>query len=64
MKLRMYDGQTFLYNNLMFAVVGYLIELQSGKTWEQFVKERIFDPLQMNSTSYSTADMTSEGGAS
>jgi CubicO group peptidase (beta-lactamase class C family) len=47
----------FLYNNLMFAAVGYLIELQSGKTWEQFVKERIFDPLQMNSTSYSIADM-------
>jgi len=49
--------ETFLYNNLMFAAVGYLIELQSGKTWEQFVKERIFDPLQMNSTSYSVADM-------
>jgi len=49
--------QTFLYNNLMFAAVGYLIELQSGKTWEQFVKERIFDPLRMNSTSYSIADM-------
>jgi len=49
--------QTFLYNNLMFAAVGYLIELQSGRTWEQFVKERIFDPLQMNSSSYSIADM-------
>jgi CubicO group peptidase (beta-lactamase class C family) len=49
--------QTFLYNNLMFAAVGYLIELQSGKTWEQFVKERIFDPLQMNATSYSIRDM-------
>jgi CubicO group peptidase (beta-lactamase class C family) len=47
----------FLYNNLMFAAVGYLIELRSGKTWEQFVKERIFDPLHMNSTSYSIADM-------
>jgi CubicO group peptidase (beta-lactamase class C family) len=49
--------QTFLYNNLMFAAVGYLIELQSGKTWEQFVKERILDPLQMDSTSYSIADL-------
>ncbi|HEV3196480.1 MAG TPA: serine hydrolase [Bryobacteraceae bacterium] len=49
--------QTFLYNNLMFAAVGYLIELQSGKTWEQFVKERIFDPLQMNATGYSIAEM-------
>ncbi len=49
--------ETFLYNNLMFAAVGYLIELQSGKTWEQFVQERIFDPLEMTSTSYSIADM-------
>jgi CubicO group peptidase (beta-lactamase class C family) len=48
---------TFLYNNLMFAAAGYLIELQSGKTWEQFVRERIFDPLGMRSTSYSIADM-------
>ena len=49
--------QTFLYNNLMFAAVGYLIELQSGKTWEQFVKERILEPLEMSSTSYRIADM-------
>jgi CubicO group peptidase (beta-lactamase class C family) len=49
--------EAFLYNNLMFAAVGYLIELQSGKTWEQFVREKIFDPLQMNSTSYSISDM-------
>jgi CubicO group peptidase (beta-lactamase class C family) len=49
--------ETFLYNNLMFAAVGYLIELQSRKTWEQFVKEKILDPLEMNSTSYSIAEM-------
>ena len=49
--------ETFLYNNLMYAAAGYLIELQSGKTWEQFVKERILDPLQMTSTSYAISDM-------
>jgi len=49
--------QTFLYNNLMYAAAGYLIELQSGKTWENFVRERIFKPLDMNSTVYSIADM-------
>src|SRR3974377_1865406 len=36
---------TFLYNNLMFSAVGYMIELQSGKTWEQFVRDRILSPL-------------------
>ncbi len=49
--------ETFLYNNLMYAAAGYLIELQSGKPWEQFVKERILDPLEMGSTSYSILDM-------
>src|SRR6266478_2851137 len=32
----------FLYNNMMYAAAGYLIELQSGKTWEEFVRDRIF----------------------
>jgi CubicO group peptidase (beta-lactamase class C family) len=50
--------ETFLYNNLMFAAVGYIIEQKSGKTWEQFVRERIFTPLDMNSTTYSISDMT------
>jgi CubicO group peptidase (beta-lactamase class C family) len=33
------------YQNHMFATVGLLIERVSGKTWEEFVKERIFAPL-------------------
>ena len=49
--------QTFLYNNLMYAAAGYIIELQSGKTWEDFVRERIFAPLEMTSTVFSIADM-------
>jgi CubicO group peptidase (beta-lactamase class C family) len=49
--------QTFLYNNLMFAAVGYMIELQSGRTWEQFVRERILQPLDMKSTGYTIAEM-------
>ena len=52
--------QTFLYNNLMYAAVGYIIELQSGKPWEEFVRERIFKPLEMTSTVYSIADMTKQ----
>jgi CubicO group peptidase (beta-lactamase class C family) len=49
--------QIFLYNNMMFAGVGYIVELQSGKTWEDFVRERIFKPLDMNSTIYTIADL-------
>lgn len=51
--------QRFLYNNLMYCAVGYAIELQSGKRWEQFVRERILDPLAMKQTCYSIAQMCS-----
>src|SRR5690349_14641419 len=49
--------ETFLYNNLMFAAVGQIIEMKSGKKWEDFVRERIFAPLEMNTTNYTIADM-------
>ena len=52
--------QSFLYNNLMFAGVGYMIELQSGKTWEQFVRDRILQPLDMKSTGYTIAEMVKQ----
>ena len=49
--------QIFLYNNMMYAGAGYAIELQSGKPWAQFVRERILQPLGMNSTVFTIADM-------
>jgi CubicO group peptidase (beta-lactamase class C family) len=49
--------ETFLYNNLMFAAVGQIIEIKSGKKWEDFVRERIFTPLDMNTSCYTIADM-------
>jgi CubicO group peptidase (beta-lactamase class C family) len=49
--------EIFLYNNMMYAGAGYIIELQSGKTWEEFVRDRIFKPLDMNSTVYTIADL-------
>jgi CubicO group peptidase (beta-lactamase class C family) len=50
--------EAFLYNNLMFAAVGQMIELQSGKRWEDFVREKILNPLDMKATGYSISDMT------
>ena len=49
--------QIFLYNNMMYAGVGYTIQLQSGKPWADFVRERILQPLNMNSTVFTIADM-------
>lgn len=35
------------YQNLMYMTAGYLVEQISGRTWEEFVIERIFQPLGM-----------------
>jgi len=49
--------QTFLYNNMMYAGAGYVIELLSGKKWEDFLRERLLGPLGMTSTVFSIADL-------
>jgi CubicO group peptidase (beta-lactamase class C family) len=49
--------QTFLYNNMMYAGAGYVIELLSGKPWEDFVRERLLSPLGMTSTVFSIDEM-------
>ncbi len=35
------------YSNVAFGILGMLIERVSGKSYGDFLKERIFDPLQM-----------------
>ena len=49
--------QSSLYNNMMYAAAGYCLELIMGKTWENFVQENIFNPLNMNSTLFTIEEM-------
>jgi CubicO group peptidase (beta-lactamase class C family) len=49
--------QGFLYNNLMYAASGQIINLMEGKTWEEYVREKLLKPLQMNNTVFEIADM-------
>jgi CubicO group peptidase (beta-lactamase class C family) len=39
----------FDYDNLLYMVAGQIIPAVTGKSWEDFVTERILDPLQMRS---------------
>lgn len=41
---------SFIYQNIFYLAAGQLIEKVSGKPWEEFVKERIFNPLGMTNT--------------
>jgi CubicO group peptidase (beta-lactamase class C family) len=36
------------YDNLLYMVAGEVIERVSGKSWSEFIEERIMKPLQMN----------------
>ncbi len=47
----------FGYQNLMFTVAGKVLERVSGRSWQQFVKERILTPLAMNRTTASIKDL-------
>jgi CubicO group peptidase (beta-lactamase class C family) len=40
-------GTRFRYYSGGFAILGRIIEVVSGKPYEQFIKERVFDPLGM-----------------
>lgn len=45
--------EKFQYNNFMFGVAGLVIEKVTGKTWEEFVEGRIFNPLGMATSNFS-----------
>ncbi len=47
----------FGYQNLMFIAAGKVIERVSGKTWSQFVTERILTPLGMSRTTTSVKSL-------
>jgi CubicO group peptidase (beta-lactamase class C family) len=45
-------GEKYNYNNSGYYLLGYLIEKVSGKSYEQYLKENIFEPLGMKDTGY------------
>lgn len=47
--------ERFQYNNLMFMTAGYLAGQLTGKTWEEAMRERLFEPLGMMRTNFSVA---------
>ncbi|MBP1666175.1 MAG: serine hydrolase [Bacteroidetes bacterium] len=52
--------QGSLYNNLMYAAAGQIVEYLSGQTWEEFVKSKIFSPLNMSHSMFVVEEMMRE----
>ncbi len=48
--------EKFQYNNLMYLTAGYLTEQLTGKTWEEAVRDRILNPLEMERTNFSVSE--------
>ncbi|NRB64658.1 MAG: serine hydrolase [Saprospiraceae bacterium] len=45
-------GEKWQYNNSAYFILGYIIEKASGQTYEEFVEQNIFKPLDMQSSRY------------
>lgn len=55
--LQFKPGTRFSYNNSGYVLLALIVERVSGKTYEQYVQEKIFRPLNMhNSFVYNIAD--------
>ena len=57
-------GEKFHYSNSGYFLLGAVIEKVSGQSYEAFLKEAIFDPLEMKDTGYDHAATVLPGRAS
>ncbi len=46
----------FQYNNIMFMTAGYVVDSLTGMPWEEAVRKRIFEPLEMTGSNFSVKD--------
>jgi CubicO group peptidase (beta-lactamase class C family) len=46
----------FAYDNLLYMTAGQIIPAVTGKSWEDYIREKILRPLGMNTTNLSNAD--------
>lgn len=47
----------FVYNNVMYSLAGQIIEYTDGRTWDEFLKQELFYPLEMTSSTTSIKEL-------
>ncbi|MCM3763776.1 serine hydrolase [Neobacillus niacini] len=57
-------GTTFVYSNVGYGLLGYIIEQISELPFNQYTKNNIFEPLGMSESEWLHKDMTTENFAS
>lgn len=50
--LRFTPGEKFRYSNSGYFLLGAIIEQASGMSYDEFLREEIFDPLELNDSGY------------
>jgi CubicO group peptidase (beta-lactamase class C family) len=55
-KLKYPFRSTFQYQTTMFVTAGVAVEHASGTPWEDFVRQRIFEPLGMSAANFTTPE--------
>ena len=51
---------SFIYQNVMYAAAGAVIEAASGQAWEQMMRSRIFEPLGMTGSIATSATLAQQ----
>jgi CubicO group peptidase (beta-lactamase class C family) len=52
--------QTFQYCNLGYLLAGYVVDVLSGTSWEDFLRSRLLTPLGMDRSNLSAAEMQAD----
>jgi CubicO group peptidase (beta-lactamase class C family) len=52
LSLEFEPGTKYSYSNSNFFLLGYIIEQLTGKTYQQYIKENIFEPANLTATFY------------
>lgn len=50
-------GEGKYYSSIGFEILGYLIEILSGESYAKYCKNNIFEPLEMNDSSFDIDDL-------
>ncbi|KIM36480.1 hypothetical protein M413DRAFT_449178 [Hebeloma cylindrosporum] len=53
--------ETFQYNNLMYETLSYLPEVLLNQTYEAYIEEHLFKPLNMTASTFSVAEAEARG---
>ena len=54
-------GKTWQYCNQNFVIAGAMLEKTTGKTWEEYTKQKIFAPLGMTRSVFEPSDAVKDG---